>query len=333
MELILFSLAHLLVDAVCAATLFSITSGNMFTLVAVYNTIAFSTQALTGLMVDKTGRCRTIAASSCGLIAIVFFVPAAPMFKAIAVGLGNSLFHVSAGAHVLKGCYGKAKNLGVFVAPGCVGLSLGTMFPKWGYAFSLALILVSALTLILVQENREKQDSEQCEISGSLISAVTLLLVAVTVRSIGGTAVSFPWVTTPALSLILTLFIFAGKTSGGFVLDKFGAERTALFSIPLAAVFISFFSGNMVLSMVGQLLLNLTMPLTLYLIFKALPERPGFAFGLAASVLWPGALIGRSIGKMAENMSWYVFLCFAIGFAAVMLSIKNLNKFNSGGKT
>ena len=38
----------------------------------------------------------------------------------------------------------------------------------------------------------------------------------------------------------------------------------------------------------GQFLLNLTMPVTLWLLYLAMPDSPGFAFGLAASALWPG---------------------------------------------
>ena len=55
MLLLLDSAAHLLVDGLCAATLFGPLGGseNLGLLILLYNTLAFSTQCLVGLIADR----------------------------------------------------------------------------------------------------------------------------------------------------------------------------------------------------------------------------------------------------------------------------------------
>ena len=118
MIIILLSLAHLAVDGACAALLFSSAGVDAFSVAAIYNTVAFSTQALTGLLTDRLGRCKLIIVSSCALISAFCFMPAGPILRAIAVGCGNSFFHVAAGSIVLRKSSGKAGSLGGFCRSG-----------------------------------------------------------------------------------------------------------------------------------------------------------------------------------------------------------------------
>ena len=73
----------------------------------------------------------------------------------------------------------------------------------------------------------------------------------------------------------------------------------------------------MPLSLLGQLLLNLTMPVTLWLLYRWMPDSPGFAFGLAASALWPGTIAGQMISLSGTYLWGLVLVTFCFGLFAV----------------
>jgi hypothetical protein len=151
----------------------------------------------------------------------------------------------------------------------------------------------------------------------ALLTDIDARFAAVAARAVGGSAVSFPWKTGPALALAMVGFVFAGKAAGGYLCDRLGAKRTALLSLPAAAVLIAFCSAWMLPALAGQFLLNLTMPVTLWLIYRAMPDSPGLAFGLAASALWPGAIAG-GLFRLTGPALW---LCVLVTFLSGLLSI------------
>ena len=322
--LLVDSVAHLLVDGLCAATLFGPVSaaGDPGVLILLYNTLAFSTQGIVGLITDCLKRHGPVTAMGCIAIVLGYVLLLPAWLRVCFVGLGNSLFHVGGGTRTLIASNGKAWPLGVFVAQGCVGLALGTIFPQLGSAFAL-MLLVCAVGIWFTGKNLCIPSEKGKTGNISLLIPVVLLL-AVAVRSFGSTAVNFQWKDTTALTLVMTGFIFAGKALGGFACDKFGAGKTAWFTVLPAAVCIAFFCRFMPTSIVGQLLLNMTMPITLYLLYRAMPSNPGFAFGLAASALWPGALAaGFASGKLPEAVT---FLCLAVGLAAIIFAGKKIEE-------
>ena len=156
--------------------------------------------------------------------------------------------------------------------------------------------------------------------------AVAALTLAVAVRAIGGCAADFPWKTTAVMGLVTAVLVFAGKSLGGFVCDRLGPTRTALISVPAAAVLTAFCAAWAVPALAGQLLLNLTMPVTLWLIYRAMPESPGFAFGLAAAALWPGTLAGQLISLTGAWNSALILVSFAAGLAAIIYAEKKLSE-------
>ncbi len=330
MLLLIDSFAHFLVDALCAATLFgpAAATGDIALLILVYNTLAFSTQCLVGLAADHFGGHPYSAAFSMLLVILGFVLPLPALLRVILVGLGNSVFHVAGGAMTLLESNGRAGKLGVFVAPGCIGLTLGTLYPNAGYVFAV-LLLICAVAVIpasikfLAAEHELKLSSEKHSLP---LLAPLLLTCSVMVRAIGGSAVSFPWNTSDLFTIIMTLCIFAGKTAGGYVCDSLGVKRASLLSVPVAAVLIAFCSKFMLPSLIGQFALNLTMPITLWLLYKAMPDSPAFAFGLAASALWPGTIIGKLLTLTGPALWFCVLLSFVFGLCAILYSNKKLLK-------
>ena len=322
--LLVNSIAHLLVDGVCAAALFGRMGNdpNLSMMVMLYTTLAFSTQGLVGILGD---RLKThVQADSIAMLAVAigFLLPLPPLLRTVIIGVGNSIFHVAGGTMTLEDSNGKAGKLGIFVAPGAIGLSVGTLWPNTRTAMAIVLI-ISSIVLLLVSKDRTVAHRNVVEsTSHPRIAVIILLTLSVAVRAIGGTTVRFTWNTTSGMAILLVLFVFAGKSAGGFVCDRFGVCATAMMSLIPAAILIVFCPQWLLPSLVGQFLLNLTMPVTLWLLYLAMPDSPGFAFGLAASALWPGTLVGRMMNGQALWL--YVLISFSFGLISILYSEKRI---------
>ena len=326
MLLFLDALAHLLVDGMCAAAIFGPVSSaaNLSRLVLLYNTLAFSTQCLVGIAADRLRKHGIFAAASLLLVAVSAMLPLPALLRVCCLGMGNSVFHVAAGSRTLERSGSRAGPLGLFVAPGAVGLALGTLFPSLLPVFA-ALAVAVAAAMVPVQR-RMVQTPPDAESASIPLAPVIALTLAVAVRAVGGSVVRFPWQTSAALSFLTVVFVFAGKSLGGLLCDRLGPVKSALLSIIPAGLLIAFCSQWMVPSLLGQLALNLTMPVTLWLLYRAMPDRPGFAFGIAASALWPGTIAGRLI-RLTGPMQWiFVLACFLFGLWAILKYAKRKEK-------
>lgn len=315
------SVAHLLVDAICATVVVTSSVGYL-SVFYIYNTFAFSTQCLVGLLTDRFGHCKTLAPMACIWVALCGFLPVQPISEAVLIGLGNSLFHVSAGSEVLEHSGGKAAPLGLFVAPGALGIFAGKAFPELRPVLCCLLILCAVWLLI---ENRMGSIQsnpvwEKEEHPPNQMATVLLLLLAVMTRAIGGTVSGSSGQTTLWMSLLAVLCVFAGKSLGGIVSDRFGIRRMAVISVPLAALLILIADRNIAAGAAGQFLLNLSMPVTLFLIYRCLPDASGFSFGLAASVLWPGTLAGRYIRVSGDLKAVLILLCFGVSLFSILFA-------------
>ena len=321
--------AHLLVDAVCLATLFGAAGQgiDIAAAVLIYNTLAFSTQCLTGWWVDRPGLARLLEPISMLLVAAGYFLPAGLMLRVVLIGLGNSLFHVCGGRVTLEKSRGKASPLGMFVAPGALGVCLGKAWPQLGNLLAALLVLMAGIVFLAYRrEPGELFRIEPRREEPFPLLPVAALVIAVAVRAIGGCAAVFSWNTGAQTALAMAFFVFAGKFSGGFLCDRSDAVKTSALSILPAAFLTAFAASHMGGSLLGQFLLNLSMPVTLWLLYRLLPDEPGFAFGLAASALWPGTLLGQMISVSGSAQKALILVSFLIGLAAVMYSVRVLKE-------
>ena len=287
MRLPLNSIAHLLTDAVCAAAVFgpiAASGGDLSLCIVIYNSAAFLTQCLAGLLTDLLTRHERLAALGLAVCVLGAYAPLPGWAAALIIGLGNCLFHVAAGTVTLKESR-SAGPLGVFVAPGALGLAAGTLWP-WLLPWFCAAALIAVAAML---------------VSG---------------RGEAGAGLSF----------LTAIFVFAGKSIGGYACDRLGPTRTALASVPAAALLTAFCAAWAAPALAGQLLLNLSMPVTLWLIYRAMPDSPGFAFGLAASALWPGTVAGMLINLSGAWNSALILVSFAAGLAAIIYAEKSLKE-------
>ena len=316
------AMSHLLVDGLCAATVFGSAAADAAALIALYNTLAFSTQCLVGLAADRIRRHGVSAALAMALVVLGYALPLPVTIRICCIGLGNSVFHVAGGAMTLERSRGRAGALGVFVAPGAIGVTVGTLWPGLGTFFAVLLTLC-AILVVPLSRSAPAEQAQNAASDGSLLIPI-LLTLAVAVRAIGGSAVHFPWKTGAAAALVMTGFVFAGKTAGGFLCDRIGARKSAWISIVPAAILIAFCSGWAAPALLGQFALNLTMPVTLWLLYRAMPDAPGFAFGLAASALWPGTIAGGLMTLTGPALWICVVVSFIFGLWAILYAEKRI---------
>ncbi len=346
---LLNAISHFLVDGVCVSMLYTAYGKGIgiATAVIVYNSCAFSTQCIFGFLFDSYSRKRfspaenirfhgRLEALSMLLVALAFWLPAGIIFKTVLIGIGNSIFHVAGGVVTLKKSEGKASPLGIFVAPGAFGVTLGTFFPQSGVILSMLLCLSATLCTVLYAKQFDADRAGDIAASAAVrdagseddgnTAAVLLLTAAVAVRAIGGSAVSFSWKNGAMDAMILTLAVFLGKSLGGFACDRLGASKMSSVTVVIAAVCTAFFASSMSLSLIGQFMLNLSMPVTLWLLYMLMPEEPGLAFGLAASALWPGTLAGMLIKLTGPAQKILIIICFVSGLFAIIYSDKERRK-------
>ena len=296
MILAIQTLQHFAVDGICAANLARYAIDEEFfdqivLYFGIYNLIAFGTQWLMGLAIDRKFIGIKIAFGiSLATLSIGSIQSLGIMNQAILLGIGNSIFHVAGGSLVLNR-YQTFKELGIFVSSGAIGLALGL---NGIVSFEIFLPLYWALTILFLKRfhgelelpiQTESIQREDPKTLAMLICAI-LLLSCIVLRGFGrGVPTEFV--------MLFPCVLAIGKSLGGFVCDRFGFRRTILAILLIGTVAIQF--EGLAPILILTLALNMTMPLTLRLVHWCNPKFPGMMFGLAAGCLLPGAFFHESI--------------------------------------
>ncbi|MGV8172484.1 MAG: hypothetical protein ACP5OA_07375 [Candidatus Woesearchaeota archaeon] len=299
-NLSVYGLTHAVIDAACAAAAFSLVTLNRISpeyfvlLVVAYNLIAFGIQPLFGLLFDRLQKPKLSALiGACLTITALLFASHYPLVAVILAGLGNALFHIGGGTISLNLIKNKATAPAIFVAPGAIGLLIGTMVGKSEH-FSIwpFILIISFLTIIIyfLRHPSIEYDTSNIKKINYLELTIILLFLVIAVRSFIGTIMVFPWKSNILLLIILTCAIVLGKAFGGILGDRFGWTRTAVFSLIVSAPLLAFGSNSPFLAILGIFLFNMTMPITLVAISNMLPGRPGFSFGLTTLALILGVI-------------------------------------------
>ncbi len=335
LNLFFLTLAHACVDAVCAMTVMQnktiVAPMLLFWFVIGYDFLAFVTQPFVGLLIDKYRHKKEMVLLSFILLIIGLITPLHQWIRILFVGLGNSLFHVAAGADVLEKSENKMWPLGVFVSTGAIGLTIGVQYPDHFYIRLFFVSLIGLLFLaIFLTDNKEKLPFKEIQ-QKSAVQSINMfipvgLLFCITIRSFMGFAKSPPFTDMVLLPLILSAFVFGGKFIGGFLCDKWGIKRVVLFSVPTACLLYFLGTDNYLIWGTAQLFINISMPITLYLLYRCMPNRPAFSFGLAAAFLTPGFLLALYKYPVPD----FVFgIIFALNLILLLTADKVITRYQN----
>lgn len=137
-----YSVLHFLVDGICAAAMFSRFLGGSrgYWWILAYNFCAFVLQMPFGAVLDgwngsgeSAGQRKAFAFAAAGVALTIVGAFTSPVI----LGIGNALFHVGGGVGTIledRECGSAGRRLGVFVAPGAMGLFLGKVAAQSGSA-------------------------------------------------------------------------------------------------------------------------------------------------------------------------------------------------------
>lgn len=344
-NLIVFGFTHALVDATCAAIIASqikivmAEPTYLAALIVLYNMLAFGTLAPFGIIVDKYKIPMATAIAGCVLTGLACFLYHTPFYALLIAGIGNALFHLGGGVFSLNMNDGKATVPGIFVAPGALGLTVGGLVGKLGYFnpwHFFILLLLSSLLIYFIKKPEVSYKTESKIEFNHFDLIIILLLLTITVRSLAGLAVEFPWKVNINLLIILTMAVVFGKALGGILGDKFGWSKITISGLLLAAPLIAFGKDYPALAITGIFLLNMTMPVTMVAIANMMPGQAGLAFGLSTLAIITGALPTFTEYKKYIAMDWVLLIIIILSalclYQALRLYFRDI-KQGEGGST
>jgi len=297
-SLIAYTFSHFCVDFTCFYILFHGFKNGIsdISLVAIgfllYNVIAFGLQPVIGFFCDEHPRIPA-GAIGCGLVLAGLAVMPCSWAALSLCALGNACFHIGGGIDSLRFADGKMARSGIFVSTGALGVVFGTVIGKSATAAdSIPFILIIASIALLLLFSQKVDTTVPCSfnVSSDLPFAAILILAltSVVIRSFAGAMIPMEWKTGAFLLFLPGIGAFAGKALGGILGDRFGAKTTGVFALLLSIPFLCFGKNVILLSVIGILLFNITMPITLCAVASKFPSNPGLAFGLTTLALLCG---------------------------------------------
>lgn len=330
-SLAVYTFSHFAVDYCCFRILFGAFSSGAEDSLEIaagfitYNFIAFGLQMFIGAFCDEK-RDFPAGAVGCALVFAALMISGISGWAALLVtALGNAFFHVGGGIDSLVNSGGKLSRSGVFVSAGAIGVVLGTLHGSRTDSVVFPAIMAAVCMVLCFAAHKKCGTEGETEFRNiaSAKSAVgivlTLALISVVIRSFGGTVIPMEWKTTAELALVSGFASFLGKFLGGFAADRFGARTTGVATLLISLPFLAFGKGIMIISVIGIILFNMTMPITLGICAEKLPENPGLAFGLTTAALLIGAVPSFFVvlgGNIAVLIPAVVISAVCIFFAA-----------------
>ena len=276
----LYALLHFLVDGVCAWAMLGHLAGDPSGIL-IYNFCAFALQLPLGAVLDRLGGRKTpllFASFGCALTVL------GALSHPAVLGIGNALFHVGGGVDVIRDG-GKCEKLGIFVAPGAMGLYLGGLIAG---ASALSLLPAGAAMGLLLCFVRGPGEISTAPSQKQPIFLLICCFIVVVLRSFVGFQVVFPW-KAGWLAFAAVCAVVLGKMAGGILAARFGARHLTVCSLTAAAM--CYALGTLPLfGLLALLCFNMTMPLTLHALWRRFPEYPGSVFGSLTLALFVGFL-------------------------------------------
>lgn len=296
--LAIYSFAHFLVDFSCAFFIYQsfLTHEHWVLCLVLYNFFAFAMQMPFGLLADKLNRNALCAAGGCLLVAASWLLAAHGVAACVTAGIGNAFFHLGGGIDILNQSHEKCWRLGLFISPGAFGIYFGTMLGKNSSLTALpvcAVLVLSALLIFLFARHSASLRSQNAPLSFSESRAPSVWIAAICffivvfLRAFAGNGMGFAWKADSSLALLCLCAVVFGKAAGGFLADRFGAVRSSVLTLAMAAV-LFLFADIPAAGILAVFLFNMTMPVTLWAMARIFPGAKGFSFGLLTLALFLG---------------------------------------------
>jgi len=286
---VLWGIFHGLNDLAAGFMLAAYTYGNgyskSFLFIVIYAVIGFGGQLPAGMLLDHKRQLKPFAMLSVWLLplAIVgYFINAETGI--ILSGIASAFVHVTGGAVCLQVHENKSGPLGLFTAPGVLGLTAGSLLGQFGNGQLVPVLLLAMVTGFFIM-NRSlpaykpvKEPASEMDAHDWIMLSILLLMCF---RSFIFDTVHQVAIAAPNGLLIIGISAFAGKLIGGFVADAIGWKKYVYISLPLAFLLLQFGKENIYALGFGIACLQSSVPITLLLMARSLPLHPATATGLS----------------------------------------------------
>ncbi len=334
---LIYSFSHFVVDLSCAAFIyhflvyeFGITP-KVSIFILLYDFLAFVLQLPFGIFFNNRNKNSLISIVGCFLILISYALNMIPILPIILIGVGNALFHIGGGIDVLNISNKRASKIGMYVAPGALGLFIGCSINKLSYPVYLIIILLIFTIIFLgILYRKYNTDIKQDDISVFDFKfnkriIIYLIFLTICIRGYVGFILNYSWKSSFSLSLLAIIMVVLGKAIGGLLADKFGLEKVGFFSLLISSLLFIFSFKSMIIALTSILLFNMTMPITLILLSNYL-NNYGRAFGLNTFALFLGSLLYFS-GLNGFNIIILPLIVFASALI-FLLFCKGMKKYD-----
>lgn len=299
-----FFIVHFCVEVVCFSLLY-LRSGDagISTVVALaFDIFAFFPQGIIGELFNRFRRFRM------GSLGVALMCAALPGFLSenniifalslMGLCLGNAILHECGAIATVTASSGRIFPSALFVAGGSFGLIVGQTLGKSGASVLWLLIPLAAIELIILLTDRNwaipdfiYPDFGKTTRSGiSPVVIIVIAFVVTAVRGFVGYAIPISWRTELWQFFVLYFTMGVGKALGGLLADRFGYKTVGVASSLLAIPFLVIGDRNMIVSVIGIMLFSMTMSITFAMLLGALPQHPGFAFGITTIALIIGSI-------------------------------------------
>lgn len=291
-----YFIIHMLVEIVCFDVLYSkfYDAGIVWTIALVYDFLAFVPQGLIGDFFNKHKKDNFGAIGCAVMLAGVLLVEPLPILSLVLIAIGNSIVHEAGAVATIAVSEGKLFPSALFVSGGSFGVVIG-QFIKGNRNIRCCLMSIM-LALILKCDNycyddfKKKVRFDLVDKSKGFNTVVSVALFVVAARSFIGYCIPITWKKSVWQAFLLFFIMGLGKAAGGYLADKFGCKRVAVYSSLLCIPFLVFGKDYMIISIIGVFMFSLTMAITFGMFLSVIDDNPGLAFGLTTLGLFIGTL-------------------------------------------
>ncbi len=294
-------------------------NNDAFLFIVIYSIIGFGGQLPVGFWLDYKKQVKPFASASLILLPLAvmaYFISAEAGI--ILSGFASAFVHVTGGAVCLQVNENKTGPLALFTAPGVLGLTLGGVLGQYG-DWQLAIVGIMILPVAFLIIKSKLPAYQQQEKKGSELDAHDWLMLSILLIMCFRSFI-FDVINRVAHDfengiLIIGIAAFAGKIIGGFVADKIGWKKFVYISLPLALLLFQFGKENIYALAFGIACLQSSVPITLLLMARSLPQYPATAtaLSLGTSIALAGLpLYMMPDQKLANNFFSNPFLTAAV---------------------
>jgi MFS transporter, FSR family, fosmidomycin resistance protein len=301
----------------------------------IYNVLAFGGQYFAARFLEKVSNIKPII-TACALfnvIAVGLF-HLIPQLSLVLAGCASAVYHVAGASACIR--ENKAAPIGVFAAPGIIGLAIAgyLSYLKIDIRLFLSIVCVTFVGLMqLIQlpssdkQSKVEDEKKDHRVIDNHDVLMILLLGIISMRSAVWNIFqvihehNYTWL------LAIAASAFLGKILGGWISDKIGWKLYSFVSLIAAMPLVSFFKEEIVLFCIGIGLLQSAIPANTAMMIaycKGRKER-GIAFSFGTAIVF-GIILTSPVQFFSINGTVYWLLFSLLLFTLLIIKRKLLFK-------